>query len=293
VPSVGGAPQFTNGASGYDRVEYRYNAQGQEKQVKDQNQTVHDYIFDALGRQTSDQATLATGNPKYIDTSVLRIDRSYEVRGMVEKITSYSSTSGGTGNIVNQVLDEYNEWGLATAEYQSHVAGQEATTNSPHVGYSYDLSASGGVVTKALRPTGITYPNGVVLSYVYDSGNDDALNRVSSFAEGGLTLVQYTYLGLSQILSVSYPIPPGGGNVVYDLAHQDAGGNYDRLDQFGRVKESLWTGYYGDQVDLKYGYDAARNRIYRQDVLAEDASANLDELCGRQKSTSSFRGNLI
>ena len=65
----------------YDRVEYQYNREGQQTQVKDQNQTVHDDVFDALGRQTADKVTLAEGNPHDIDDRVLRIERSYEARG--------------------------------------------------------------------------------------------------------------------------------------------------------------------------------------------------------------------
>ena len=45
----------------YDRVEYQYDRLGEQTQVKDQNQTVHDYVFDGLGQQTEDNATLPTG----------------------------------------------------------------------------------------------------------------------------------------------------------------------------------------------------------------------------------------
>jgi hypothetical protein len=84
-----------------------------------------------LGRQTEDIVTaLGTG----IDGSVRRIDTSYEVRGMVEETTSYSSTSGGSTNIVDQVLGQYNDWGrLARAGFAvkkvcSGFAGQRRCT---------------------------------------------------------------------------------------------------------------------------------------------------------------------
>ena len=257
----------------YDRVEYRYNKQGQQVEVKDQNQTVHDYLFDAVGRQTEDLVSLPTSNPQNIDDSVLRIDRAYEVRGMIEEITSYSNT-GGT-NVVNQVLDEYNDWGLLSQEYQEHSGATNGST--PSVQYGYDLSSSGGVITKGLRPTGITYPNGTALGYGYNSGYDDALNRVSYLAEGGSHVAEYTYLGLSQILGVKYP-GAGTSGTTYDLNHQTSG-VYDYLDQFGRVKDAVWAqqGSSTALVSLAYGYDAAGNLIYRQDVVAGSAN-NLDEV---------------
>ena len=48
-----------------------------------------------------------------------RIDTAYDLLGNVDLTTSYSSTSGGTSNIVNQVADTYNGFGLLTEEQQS------------------------------------------------------------------------------------------------------------------------------------------------------------------------------
>ena len=97
----------------YDRVEYRYNRLGQQTHATDQNGTVHEYAFDGLGRQTADRVT--TVGPG-IDGSVRRIERSYEVRGMVASITSYDASSGG--NAVNQIQREYDDFGLLEKEYQ-------------------------------------------------------------------------------------------------------------------------------------------------------------------------------
>ena len=44
------------------------------------------------------------------DDAVLRIERGYEVRGMLESLTSYDAARGG--NVVDQVLREFNDWGL-------------------------------------------------------------------------------------------------------------------------------------------------------------------------------------
>jgi YD repeat-containing protein len=42
----------------YDRVEYKYNRLGHVIWTKDPNETVHEYAFDGLGRQTADRVTL-------------------------------------------------------------------------------------------------------------------------------------------------------------------------------------------------------------------------------------------
>lgn len=77
----------------YDRVEYKHNRQGDRIEQKDQAETVHQYTLDKLGRLTADKVTsFGTG----VDQTVKRIDRSYEIRGLLEKITSYSDTAGNT-----------------------------------------------------------------------------------------------------------------------------------------------------------------------------------------------------
>jgi len=43
-------------ADTYERVEYKYNRLGHATWTKDQNETVHEYAFDGMGRQTADRA---------------------------------------------------------------------------------------------------------------------------------------------------------------------------------------------------------------------------------------------
>ena len=87
------APVLGDGPSGvYNRVEYAYNGQGQIVTKKDQNGTVHEFVYDGLGRLTQDSvAEAGTG----IDTSVLSIGTSYEVRGMPQNFTSYDNSAAG------------------------------------------------------------------------------------------------------------------------------------------------------------------------------------------------------
>ena len=126
-------------------MEYQYNRQGEVIWKKDQNETVHEYTYDRLGRQTADKVTaLGLG----VDGAVRRISRGYEVRGMLEKLTSFDAATGG--NAVNEVLFEYNDNALLVKEYQEHASVKGA--NTPDVGYGYDASVRvKGFETTAVR----------------------------------------------------------------------------------------------------------------------------------------------
>jgi hypothetical protein len=118
--------------------------------MKDQNATVHVYLYDLLGRQLEDQVTvLGTG----IDGSVRRITTAYEVRGFVQTITSYnclpassssssSSSSSGSGGVVNQVQFVYNSFGQLVTDYQEH-GGAVNTSTSLNVQYGYADGSAG------------------------------------------------------------------------------------------------------------------------------------------------------
>ncbi|MDY0170673.1 MAG: hypothetical protein RBS80_29295 [Thermoguttaceae bacterium] len=117
-PDSDDTPDLGDGADGvFDRVEYEYNRLGETIQKKDQNGTVHTYDYDPLGRQVGDRVTeLGEG----VDGAVRRIERTFEVRGLPETITSFDSpTSGG---VVNQVKMEYNSFGQLISDYQEHAA---------------------------------------------------------------------------------------------------------------------------------------------------------------------------
>ena len=89
-----GTPSFSNGsgtAAVYNRLQYTYNQLGEQIAMMDQNQTVHAYGLDGLGRPTSDSiASPGSG----VNASVQQIARSYEVRGMLQHVLSYSNSSG-------------------------------------------------------------------------------------------------------------------------------------------------------------------------------------------------------
>lgn len=142
-------------------------------QFVNQNGTVHDYLYDRLGRQSEDRVTtLGTG----IDGSVRRIAFTYNLLDQPEKITSTSTAIGRT--IVNDIQYNYNDFQQLTVEYQSH-GGAASTSSTPKVTYGY---ADGS--TNTARFTSQTYPNGRMVFYIYASGDDDALSRVTSLNDG-------------------------------------------------------------------------------------------------------------
>ncbi len=109
------AEVYPDSVGGSDQVLFQYNRQGEVTAVTDQNGTVHAYDYDLLGRRVQDcVTTLGTG----VDGTVLRIATAYEVRGMVQGVTSYDNPTVGSGNVVNDVQLVYNAFGQLTTDYQ-------------------------------------------------------------------------------------------------------------------------------------------------------------------------------
>jgi len=296
--SVGedGAPDFSDGADEtYDRIEFNYNRQGEVTEIKDQNETVHAFDYDKLGRQTQDRVTtLGTG----VDSAVRRIASTFEVRGMREKITSYDNATVGSGSVVNEVQFAYNDFGQVTHDYQAH-GGAVNTSTTPKVQYGY---ASGS--SNTIRPTTITYPDGRVVTYDYGTsgGKDDALSRIASIVDddaGSTHLADYSYLGLGParglLPTVNSPFTLGAVEVDYtepDIRYTlvgtvggndpDTGDIYRGFDRFSRVKDCYWYDYGGStDVDrIKYGYDRNGNRLWRENTVAASYGKNFDELYG-------------
>ena len=261
-----------NGTDGvYDRIELEYDRQQRVTEVKDQQGTVHAFNFDSLGRQTQDRVTtLGSG----VDDTVRRIATTYDILGRREMITSYDNPTVGSGSVVNQVQNVYNDFGQLVTEYQDH-GGVVNTSTSLKVGYSYADGSSG-----TIRMTKMTYPDGRELNHDYGSSGstDDALSRVASLIDndGSTHLVDYSYLGRNTFVKTDYAEP----DLRYDLAMGAGDDPYDGFDRFGRIVDSRWYDY-GSSADadrILYGYDRAENRTYREQTC--DPNSHHDEVYG-------------
>lgn len=109
----------------YDRVEMKYNRLGQPIEHKDQRGVVRTFDFDSLGRLHHDRVVHlgVMGSPDRGST-VRRITRSYNARGLVESIVSHRSSDGASvessDDILNEVNYQYNGFGRLVEVLQSH-----------------------------------------------------------------------------------------------------------------------------------------------------------------------------
>jgi RHS repeat-associated protein len=277
--------------SGSDQKAFTYNRQGEITTFADQNGTVHSYDRDLLGRQTADRiTTLGSG----VDGAVLRISKTFDVRSLVQNLTSYDNATVGFGSVVNDVQLSYNGYWQLLADYQSHSGAVDVST-TPNVQYAY---ADGSENT--IRATSLTYPNGRVLNYDYGTpdGISDSASRIESLIDDdGVThLADYSYLGANSIVQVN-EMQPG---IQYTLVGIQGGNDpvtgdiYRGLDLFSRVKDLIWVSLGGSSssssssgsscvggtniVRIQHGYDRASNRLWRKDLVAVTSGAAFDEL---------------
>ena len=202
---------------------------------------------------------------------------------MLELVTSYGDTTAMS--TLNQVALSYNAFAQLTADAQN-----QTNSGGPNLTVNYDYADG---FANTIRRTSTTYPystGGRSLGFVYDSGDDDALSRVSSLAFGGGTVAGYGYFGLGSIASTAYA--DGAINTV--LA--DSTPSYPGFDQFGRLINVPWTKTTtGDLAQLEYGYNRASSRTYRRDVLAHSGGKSFDEIYqydGVQRLVNAARGLL-
>ena len=247
-----------------DRVSLAYNRLGETKQKQDQLGTVHTLEYDKLGRLLHDRVTtLGTG----VDGAVLRVSYVYEVRGMVQNVTSYDNATVGLGNVVNDVQYAYNSFAELITEYQSH-SGAVIPASTPKVQYGY---ADGSANT--VRATSLTYPNARVITLDYGSagGTNDLLSLIGSLIDGATHLADYTYEGLNNLVEVSSPQPGTKLTYIKQGAEPvgDGGDQYTGWDRFSRVVDQRWlkTSTGAPLERVQYGFDQASNRNYRQNLV--------------------------
>ena len=253
------------------REEYQYNRQGERIEKLDQNGTVHQYDHDGLGRQTQDRVTtFGTG----IDQTVKRIAMSYDVRGLVDSISSHDHATVGSGNVVNQIEMRYNDFRQLSNQYIAH-DGMVNISTSPQIQYGY---ATGAASSNQIRATSVTYPSSRVIDFGYGAsgGVNDSLKRVFAVEDGSTNLAEYKYLGSSFVVEVDYTQP----SLKMDL-WGGVTGSYSGLDRFGRTIDLAWVQHSGSPTDrarTKFGYNRASSPLYARDEVARTNGADLDQL---------------
>jgi RHS repeat-associated protein len=262
ILSAGQHPDPTTGQpSSSQQDSYLVNALGQVVQYTDRNGNVHQYIYDVLGRLTSDAVTtLGAG----VDGSIRRIEYGYDSQGNLSLITSYNAASGGT--VVNQVQRVFNGLGQLIGEYQSH-NGAVVQGTTPEAQYAY-TEMSGGQNNSRL--VSMTYPSGYTLNYNYNSGLDDSISRLSSISDSSGILESYKYLGLSTVVERDHPqINVNQTYISQNGQTGDAGDQYTGLDRFGRVVDQNWynTTTQTSTDNFAYGYNQDGDVLYRQNMI--------------------------
>jgi YD repeat-containing protein len=261
-----------------------YNITGQVVTSTDRNGTIHAYGYDVLGRLGSDTATtLGSG----VDSSIHRLGYGYDVWGNTTHFESYSDTAGSS--LANDVIRTYDSLGRLTNEHQA------SGSLNDDVSFTYDDTATSGVLDYGGRLSLVSYPDGRVLHYGYDSGLDDSISRLSLLADDdgtgdfGVTLEHLSYLGLSTTVVRSHSealtdwslaMRHTGSSTWADpnstsTLDRNDGDLYAGLDNHGRVSRVRWDatdsssyfdstqGTAGERDDFSYGYDASGNRLYR------------------------------
>ncbi len=241
---------------------YSYNALGEIVTKTDRNNSVHTYRYDVLGRVTADAVTQLGAN---VDGRVRRLETAYDTGGLPFLLTSYDAASAG--NVLNQVRREFNGLQQLVTEYQAH-GGPVSIDTTPKVRYAYSEMNTGA---NHSRLTGVSYPNGRVVSYAYAAGINDRISRLSALADGAVALEGYDYLGLGTVVCRARPEPGTELTYVKRVGEKDgeAGDQYRGLDRFGRIVDQRWmNSATGNPVDrFQYGYDASGNRQYKANLV--------------------------
>src|SRR5262249_35471350 len=149
-----------------------------------------------------------------------------------------------------------------TTEYQSH-AGAVVPGTTPNVAYAYSAVDT----NNRSRPTGMTYPNGRMLSYNYTGAGiyDGNISRVSSISDATGVLDTDSYLRLGTVVVRA---TPATALTYLAFGGNDAGDQYTGLDRFGRVVDQRWQTNAGAATDdFLYGYDRDGNRLFRDNLV--------------------------
>ena len=111
------------------------------------------------------------------------------------QITSYDNATVCSGAVLDEVVPTYNGLGQVTSESQSHTGAVNVST-TPRGQYAYADGSS-----NTIRVTGMTYPNGRVVTYSYGTAGTlgDLASRVMKPKGGASRRLEWSDLGLSVI----------------------------------------------------------------------------------------------
>ncbi|EMI52301.1 hypothetical protein [Rhodopirellula sallentina] len=225
-------------SSGSDQIKFAYHVDGTRQTRTDQRGTVITYSYDDLRRTQANQVTSLGGDT---DGAVRSITTGYDPLGRVAKITSHGNQTDdpdNTSDVANQIVLTYDDLGNVSESEQSHSGVVGGST--PSVQYTYDMSATSGLLNNRARLEQLTYPDGRALFNDYGSsdGIDDLLSRSCRLREtngSGTILVEYSRTGGGQTVVTDYQQP----DLKLDL-FQGTSGTYAGLDRFGRTIDHLW-----------------------------------------------------
>ncbi|GIW76470.1 MAG: hypothetical protein KatS3mg104_1533 [Phycisphaerae bacterium] len=246
------------GADGvYDRIETDFDRLGRKTTEKDQRGVVHTYTYDSAGRFSTD--SIGTGSlPTGVEGTVRTIEYGYDDQSRANLVSSKNSA----GTIINQVKTTFDGWGNVIKSEQDHAGAVSGST--PSVQYAYADGASGGAA-KYVRLDTITYPNGRVIKYNYNTtgSDDDVLSRVDTIRDNTASkdLVEYNWIGAYDMAGEEkHPSISGGLTLTWGF-----GGNLMLgWDRFERILKHQWRSSGGTTVELDrfdYKYDTAGNRV--------------------------------
>lgn len=273
-------------------VSYEYNAQGEPIEMTDQNNTVHAYAYDAVGRLIEDDVTTFGTN---IDQTVHTIEYAFSsTTGLLEEVTSFDGA--GTPNILNQIRFEYDDM-LALSKYRQNPSGQVGSGQSADVEYTYtredgttnDNFSRLDIMKYPLVNTGGNQRTQLQQYYGAAASLDDKISRSRGFdwdfqmVSVASDEIRYDYVGLGmtvvanhgnssklqldRYVDSNYTTYTGSG-----VTGSRTPGDYEGLDQYGRVERQVWiekpTVWDPELrpavVDVKFVYESDATDILRR-----------------------------
>jgi len=241
-------------------VSYEYNAQGELIEMTDQNNTVHAYAYDAMGRLIEDDVTTFGTN---IDQTVHTIEYAFSsTTGLLEEVTSLDGA--GTPNTLNQIRFEYDDM-LALSKYRQNPSGQVGSGQSADVEYTYtredgttnDNFSRLDIMKYPLVNTGGNQRTQLQQHYGAAASLDDKISRSRGFdwdfqmVSVASDEIRYDYVGLGmtvvanhgnssklqldRYVDSNYATYTGSG-----VTGSRTPGDYEGLDQYGRVERQVW-----------------------------------------------------